>query len=66
MLDFVHAIQSGQPMEASGDEGVLDLATAYAVLESAAINRPVTVDEVLAGTANVYQAEIDAHYGLTD
>jgi len=64
MLDFIHAIATSTPMEASGEEGVLDLATAYAVLESAALNRPVTVDEVLAGTVDAYQAEIDAHYGL--
>lgn len=65
MLDFVHAIAASTPMEASGEEGLLDLATSYAVLESAAVNRPVTVDEVLAGQVDAYQAEIDAHYGLT-
>ena len=64
MLDFVHAIATSAPMEASGEEGLLDLATAYAVLESAAINHPVTVDEVIEGKVNAYQAEIDAHYGL--
>lgn len=65
MLDFMNAIAAGTPMEASGEEGLLDLATSYAVLESAATNRPVTVDEVLAGQVDAYQAEIDAHYGLT-
>ncbi len=65
MLDFIRAIATSAPMEASGEEGLLDLATAYAVLESAAINRPVTVDEVIEGKVNAYQAEIDAHYGLT-
>ncbi len=65
MLDFIRAIATSAPMEASGEEGLLDLATAYAVLESAAINRPVTVDEVLAGRVDAYQAEIDAHHGLT-
>ncbi|MGC4107876.1 MAG: Gfo/Idh/MocA family oxidoreductase [Thermomicrobiales bacterium] len=64
MLDFIHAIASGDPMEASGEEGLLDLATAYAVLESAALNRPVTVDEVVTGAVATYQQEIDAHYGL--
>jgi predicted dehydrogenase len=64
MLDFVRAIGASKPMEASGEEGLLDLATSYAVLESAAINRPVTVDEVLNGSVDAYQAEIDAHYGL--
>ena len=64
MLDFVRAIGSGSPMEASGEEGLLDLATAYTLLESATANRPVTVDEVLSGAVDAYQAEIDAHYGL--
>ena len=62
MLDFLHAIQTGQPMEASGDEGLNDLAAAYAVLESATANRPVAVADVLSGTVAEYQAEIDAHY----
>lgn len=65
MLDFIHAIAASTPMEASGKEGLLDLATAFAMLESATLNRPVTVDEVLAGKVDAYQAEIDAHYGLT-
>lgn len=62
MLDFLHAIQTGQPMEASGDEGLNDLAAAYAVLESATANRPVAVADVLSGAVAEYQAEIDAHY----
>ena len=62
MLDFLHAIQTGQPMEASGDEGLNDLAAAYAVLESATANRPVAVADVLSGAVAEYQAEIDTHY----
>ena len=65
MLDFIRAIHTSSPMEASGQEGLLDLATSYTLLESAAINRPVTVDEVLAGRVDAYQAEINAHYGLS-
>lgn len=64
MLDFVHAIATGSTMEASGEEGLRDLATAYTMLESAALNRPVTVDEVLSGSVATYQQEIDDHYGL--
>jgi predicted dehydrogenase len=64
MRDFLHAIATGQPMEASGDEGLNDLATAYAVLESATANQPVRVAEVLSGTVAAYQEEIDAFYGL--
>ena len=64
MHDFLSAIGSGLPMEASGAEGLLDLATAFALLESATANRPVTVTDVLNGKVSAYQEEIDAHYGL--
>lgn len=64
MLDFLQAIATGSQMEASGKEGLLDLATSFAVLESATANRPVAVDDVLNGTISAYQDEIDAHYGL--
>jgi predicted dehydrogenase len=64
LLDFCRAIERGAPMEDSADEGVEDLATAYAVLESAAAGHPVRVEEVMSGTAREYQAEIDEHYGI--
>ncbi len=51
-------------MEASADEGVLDLAMAYSVLESSRIDAPVIVDDVLSGAIDSYQAEINAHYQL--
>lgn len=64
LYDFTRAIAGGRAMEASGEEGLLDLALAYGVLESAAAGRPVRVDEVLSGAVNRYQAEIDAFYRL--
>lgn len=64
LFDFCRAIQLGTPMEDSADEGVMDLAVAYAVLESSAAGRPVRVEEVMSGTANVYQEEIDEHYRI--
>jgi 1,5-anhydro-D-fructose reductase (1,5-anhydro-D-mannitol-forming) len=64
MLDFLHAIDGGPPMEASGEEGLLDLAAAFTVLESAQINRPVKVTDVLSGAMAGYQAEIDEFYRL--
>jgi hypothetical protein len=48
--------RAAQDPETSGAEGLRDLAAAYA--------RPITPDEVLAGTADTYQREIDLHYGL--
>ena len=64
MLDFLTAIASGRPMEASGEVGVADLAVSYAVLESASANRPVRVSDVLSGTAADYQEEINRFYQL--
>lgn len=64
MLDFLTAIARRQPMESSAQEGVLDLATAYAVLESAAAGQPVTVSNVLDGSVGRYQEEINGHYGI--
>ncbi len=64
MLDFLNAIGQKRPMEASDEEGVLDLATAFTVLESAAINQPVSVADVLDGSVASYQEEINDHYGI--
>lgn len=54
----------GQDPETSGVEGLHDLAAAYAMLESSVAGRRITLAEVLAGTADAYQREIDRHYGL--
>ncbi len=63
-LDFLNAINSRRDPEASGREGLLDLAAAYAICESAALGQPVSVNEVLGGRIASYQADIDSHYGL--
>ena len=68
-LDFVRTVQArraggGAEMDASGAEGLLDLAAAFAVLESAEARRTVTLDEVVSGRTDAYQREIDAHPGL--
>jgi hypothetical protein len=52
-------------MEASATEGVMDLAMAYAILESSFAAAPVRVADVLSGAVNGYQAEIDAHFKLS-
>ena len=64
LLDFSRACLTGSEMEASADEGVLDLAMAYAVLESSQRDGPVKVDDVVSGVVDGYQAEINAHYRL--
>lgn len=63
-LDWLRAIERGADPETSGEEGLRDLACAFAILESSALGRTVTQQEVLDGTADTYQREIDEHYGL--
>jgi predicted dehydrogenase len=64
-LDWLQAIEQGRDPETSGREGLHDLACAFGMLESAALARRVTLAEVLSGQAAVYQADINAHYGLS-
>ncbi|HUG14396.1 MAG TPA: Gfo/Idh/MocA family oxidoreductase, partial [Thermomicrobiales bacterium] len=63
-LDWMNAIRSGTQSETDGREGVRDLATAYAIMEAATARRPVAVADVLNGTVDAYQREINTHYGL--
>ena len=49
---------------ASGEEGLRDVATAFAIVESSKAGRPVLVDDVLSGRVREAQSAIDAHYGL--
>ena len=63
-LDWLRAIERGGDPETSGREGLRDLACAFAILESSALGRQVRVEEVLDGSANAYQREIDQHYNL--
>jgi 1,5-anhydro-D-fructose reductase (1,5-anhydro-D-mannitol-forming) len=63
-LDFLRSIETGRPMETDGEEGVRDLACAFGLLESATLNRPVKIAEVLDGKVDAYQREINEHYGL--
>ncbi len=65
LLDFVTAIKARTKMEASATEGVLDLAMAYAILESSLAAAPVRVGDVLSGAVDAYQAEINAHFQLS-
>lgn len=62
--DWLQAIERGGQPETDGEEGLRDLAAAFAMIESSVLGRVVTLDEVLSGQVAAYQAEIDAHYGL--
>jgi predicted dehydrogenase len=63
-LDWLRAIERGANPETSGEQGMRDLACAFAMLESSALGRAVTQEEVLSGAVDSYQREIDEHYGL--
>jgi predicted dehydrogenase len=63
-FDWLRAIESGTDPETSGQEGLRDLACAFAILESSLLGRWVTVREVLDHSADAYQREIDREYGF--
>lgn len=63
--DWLAGIEAGgTDPETSGEEGLRDLAAAYAMIESSALGRTVTLAEVLDGSVDGYQREIDEHYDL--
>lgn len=62
--DWFHAVEQNAEPEASGEEGLRDLAVSLAMLESFMANRPVSINEVLDGRVDGYQRPIDEHYGL--
>ncbi|MDF1823125.1 MAG: Gfo/Idh/MocA family oxidoreductase [Verrucomicrobiales bacterium] len=64
-LDWLEAVASGDQPECSGEEGLRDLACAYAVVESAKAGRKVSVEEVLSGSLRDYQKPIDERFALT-
>lgn len=63
-LDWLEAVRTRGEAETSGREGLMDLACAYAVVESAKAGRVVSVEEVLSGAVRDYQAPIDEHFGI--
>lgn len=62
--DWLQAIREKRQPETSGREGLMDLACAYAIVESAKAGRTVTIEEVLSGDLRDYQIPIDQLHGL--
>ncbi|MFC1737397.1 Gfo/Idh/MocA family protein [Candidatus Hydrogenedentota bacterium] len=62
--EFFSAINQNRQCETDGRDGLIDMACAYSIIESATLGRPVKVDDVLAGKISKYQREIDRHYEL--
>ncbi len=63
-LDWLLAIEQKRQPETSGEEGLRDLACAFAILESATLGRRVEVEEVLSGQVDAYQRPLNQHYGI--
>lgn len=57
-------IRTGAQPEVGGEEARADVALVYAPFEAGRLGRPVTLEEMVSATADLYQREIDAHLGL--
>ena len=62
--DFLEAVATHRPPENDGEQGVRNMAVAYAAIESSLLRRSVTLQEVLDGGVSAYQDPIDRHWGL--
>lgn len=62
--EFADCIRNGTPPEVDGVTARRAVALVYSLFESQLAGRPVTIDEVIAGTVDAYQREIDEHLGL--
>ena len=62
--DFFRAIEQGAQMEASGEEGLRDVAVAFAMVEASHARQVVRVEDVLAGRIAAAQRPINEYYGL--
>ncbi len=61
---WLDAVRHGKQPPLDGREGLLDLACAYALLESHLAGRRVSVNEVADGSLAEYQKPINAHFGI--
>tara|TARA_R110002096_G_scaffold215310_12_gene403157 strand:- start:10040 stop:11260 length:1221 start_codon:yes stop_codon:yes gene_type:complete len=62
--DWLEAIRQGGNPETSGEEGLKDLACAFAVVESDKAKCQVKVAEVENGTIDSYQEPLNRHFGI--
>ena len=63
-LDWLNAIREKRAPVVDGQEGLRDLACAWAVLESSRAGRRVTLEEILSGEVATVQREVAPHFGL--
>jgi predicted dehydrogenase len=62
--EFAHCIRTGTKPEVDGVVGMRAVSLVYALFESQAAGRPVTIAEVESLAVDEYQREIDLHHGL--
>jgi predicted dehydrogenase len=62
--EFGDCIATSKKPEVDGYVGRKDLALVNAALESGVLNRTVTLDEIESERTTVYEAEINAHWGI--
>lgn len=61
---FIEAVLAGRQPEVSGEEGLLDLAAAFAIHESALSGCEVRVEDVASGDVSAYQDELNERWGI--
>lgn len=62
---FVEAVLAGEEPELSSEEGLRDLAAAFAIHESAMSGCEVHVDDVASGKVSAYQDELNERWGVS-
>ncbi len=62
--ELARCIESGQSPEVNAEIGMKDLALQYAILESGLSGQPVRMSDILEGTADAYQREVDESAGI--
>jgi predicted dehydrogenase len=62
--ELAECVRTGAQPEVTGAVGKRAVALVYALFESSAAGRPVTIEEVESGTVDAYQREIDQHLKL--
>ena len=63
-LDFARAVERRGSPEASGRQGLMELACAFAIVESGLRRAAVRVDDVLSGAVDAWQRPVDLALGL--
>jgi predicted dehydrogenase len=62
--ELARCVRTGTPPEIDGNAGRAAVALINALFESQMLGRPVTIPEVESGAVDLYQQEIDQHFGL--